>query len=262
MRRGITSNVETYASSDISNQFKVGEIIDQSGVVAEEAQVEDITEELELDPTVDAETLAQSLNAARAQEVVDTPSQEEINAACIIQATYRRKRTRQLGGVRTKLSEARRRFFIKCWAESEKIEWPRRHYRLLFLGPLPHLLLCLERANTSAFESKMISKRRLTAATHLQIEDEQMRMTEANRVLKEILRLQKALEPTAAIHKLRDFLALKAYVRGAEILIRGLPCAKELEDDLCLATKGIVTEPSQNKKQRPALHFDDDDVYD
>jgi hypothetical protein len=181
MRRGITSNVETYATSIIPGQFEVGEITDQDtgGVVAEEMQVEDITEELELDPTIDTETLARSMNIARVQEVVDTPSRKEIDAACIIQATYRRKHMRQRGGTRTKLSEAIRRFFIECWAESEKIDWPRRHYRLLFLGPLPHLLLCLERANTSAFESKMISKRRLTAATHLQIEHEQMRMNEA-----------------------------------------------------------------------------------
>jgi hypothetical protein len=159
-------------------QFEVGQDTSSMSVVTEEV-VEDAAEELEPDPTVDVETLAQSMNTARIQHVVDAPSQEQIDAARTIQKMYRRNLLRRHGGTKTKLSEARRRFFIECWAESEKMVWPYRHYRLLFLGPLPHLLLCLERANTTTFESKMKVKRDMIRATHLQIEDVQKRMTVA-----------------------------------------------------------------------------------
>jgi hypothetical protein len=50
-------------------------------------------------------------------------------------------------------------------------------------------------------------------------------------------------------------------VQEAEIFIRGLPCAEDLHEDLCLAVKGIVTEASRKKKPKPALCMDDD-LYD
>jgi hypothetical protein len=76
-----------------------------------------------------------------------------------------------------------------------------------------------------------------------------------------VIRLQKALDPKAAIHKSRDLHILKTRVQEAEILIRSLPCPEDLQGDLRLAVKGIVTEASQKKKPKPALCMDDD-LYD
>jgi hypothetical protein len=273
MRKGTGSNTETNAASG-------GEMLDQDThkvvAVVGEVQMEDATEELELDPTVDEETLARSMNTARVQDVVDPPSEKQIGAACTIQTMYRRHLHRR-GCSRTKSSEMIHRFFIECLAESKKIAWPRRHYRFLLLGPLPHLLLCLERAITSASESKMDFKRRLTTAAHLEIEDVQMRMTEAkwvhpnkkwnmddkqfcSRILKELFRLQKELEPKATVHKHRDLPTLKIHVENVEMLICGLPCARELQDHFCVVKKGIVTDPPQKKKPKPALCMEGDDV--
>ena len=83
-----------------------------------------------------------------------------------------------------------------------------------------------------------------------------------SRILKELLRLQKTLEPKAAVHIHRDLSTLKACVKQAEILIRGLSCAHELQEDLDLAVKGMVTEASETRKkrQKPALCMDDDDI--
>jgi hypothetical protein len=176
MQRGVTSGAATHTTNHMSDQFTGQDTRNMIAVAEETVQAEDAAEELELDPTVDAETLAQSMNTTRVQHVVDAPSQEQIEAACVIQTMYRRNLLRRHRGTRTKLSEARRRFFIECWAESEKMTWPHRYYRLLFLGPLPHLLLCLERANTVAFESKVKAKRDLFSATNLQIEHAQKTM--------------------------------------------------------------------------------------
>jgi len=81
-------------------------------------------------------------------------------------------------------------------------------------------------------------------------------------VLKEVLRLQKALEPTATVHKHSDLPTLKACAQDAEVLIHGLPYLHELQEDLRLAVKGIVTISSQKKKQKPALCMGDDGVDD
>jgi hypothetical protein len=188
----VTANTDFYATSHMDEPLDSGENIGQEtgGIktVPEEATPQDDIEELELDPTVDAETLARSMNTARAQDIADAPSQKQVDAACIIQTMYRRNLYRRGRDARSTLSEARSRFFIQCWGESEKIEWPRRHYRLLLLGPLPHLLLCLERANTHAFDSKMKVKKRLTVAKHEDLENVQTMMTEAKWVPSYVVR--------------------------------------------------------------------------
>lgn len=269
-----TFQVGSRMDEDLYSKENIGP---EPGAIEEtkKVAVQDDTEELELDPTVDAETLARSMNAARTEDVADAPSQKQADAACIIQRMYRRNLQRRFKSARSTLSEARSRFFAQCWTESEKMGWSHRHYRLLFLGPLPHLLVCLERANTYAFDSKARVKRRLTMVKHIELEDVQMMMTEAkcvslrprgirdaydccSRILKELLQLRKTLDPKAALHKHRDLQALQALAQEAEILIRGLPCVPELQDDLDLAVKGILTKGSQKKKPKPLLYVDKD----
>jgi hypothetical protein len=147
--------------------------------LTEEVEEQNSTDQLGLNASVDVDTLVHPVDSTTAQDAVVAHSDEQIEAACVIQAMYRRNVERRGGGTRSTLSEARSRLFIKCWAECEMLKWPRSPYRLLFLGPLPHLLLCLERANTFAFEAKMKVKRRLTTAKHQELEDVQTKMTEA-----------------------------------------------------------------------------------
>jgi hypothetical protein len=170
------SNAPTQVSHTISVDLGLAD-----SEAMEEIEEQISTDQLDVDATVASETAVHSMDSARADDPDDSVfahSNDQIVAACAIQAMYRRHVLRR-ESVRKALSEARSRFFIDCWVESEKMEWPHRHYRLLFLGPLPHLLLCLERANTSAFDFKMKVKRRLTMAKHTELEDVQMKMTEA-----------------------------------------------------------------------------------
>ena len=76
-------------------------------------------------------------------------------------------------------------------------------------------------------------------------------------LIKDLQRLQNALDPKAVVHQHRDLLALKAHVQNTEVIIRGLPCAHELQDDLHIGVKGIVTQKT-NKRRRPTLCMDDD----
>lgn len=79
--------------------------------------------------------------------------------------------------------------------------------------------------------------------------------------MNDLQRLQKSLDPRAVVHQRRDLPILKAYVREVETVIRGLPCAHELQEDLYIGVKGIVTEASCRPKRKPSLCIDDDDDY-
>jgi hypothetical protein len=46
--------------------------------------------------------------------------------------------------------------FAECRAQSLNMDGPHRLYRVYFLGPLPHLLLCLDRAHNRAQKEAQI----------------------------------------------------------------------------------------------------------
>lgn len=77
-------------------------------------------------------------------------------------------------------------------------------------------------------------------------------------MVKRLNTLQEGLRPTAPVHRQRDLDRLKGLVLEAASLIHGLPCAKELEEDLSLAIKGIITMASQTKKLKAALCISDE----
>ena len=81
--------------------------------------------------------------------------------------------------------------------------------------------------------------------------------TSDSHVLKECNRLQKVLQPSAPLHVRQNSHELRILVEDAEALLRSRPCVDEYEEDLCLAVKGIVTQPSQKKKLKPKLNLDD-----
>ncbi|KZP30395.1 P-loop containing nucleoside triphosphate hydrolase protein [Athelia psychrophila] len=154
--------------------------------------------------------------------------------------------------------------FVKCWKVSKQMEFGRRsQYRLMFLGPLPHLLLCLERAQSVAFHLKAAVKKRLTGNNHKELEELQRQMSQASLLLKETLRLQKMLQAHASFHKTRDVSSLQVQARIAVALFRDLSCAEELEEDISLAVQGLQLEVSQTKKKgkRPQLNVDEDEGY-
>lgn len=80
-------------------------------------------------------------------------------------------------------------------------------------------------------------------------------------IMKDVHRLQKALEPKADVHRHRNLEELKAYVLETEALIKRLPSGSpdDLWDDLELAVKGIVTPRKLAKKAKvkPELWIDD-----
>ena len=111
------------------------------------------------------------------KEIV-TFSEEQLAAAKTIQLAYHHLLQRRKKGNESDLAVKRNRFFLECWNTSEKIQWHRRRYRHLFLGPLPHLLLCLEKANTHAFHMKKRIKKRINNVQHRELDEARTKMTE------------------------------------------------------------------------------------
>jgi hypothetical protein len=124
----------------------------------------------------DTTALVRSAVLERAQR---PPSEVELRAASLIQRAYKRVVRHRRGKSREALSVARAVHFTTCWRQAQEMLWPYRYYRLLFLGPLPHVLLCLDSVYTYASSTKAKMKKRLQVAKHEELEDLSIRQTEA-----------------------------------------------------------------------------------
>ncbi|KAF4623894.1 hypothetical protein D9613_001576 [Agrocybe pediades] len=226
-------------------------------------------EEPEVDNTeiVNTASSAESIavdSLPEAEEVNSAPSEEKIQAAVKLQTLYRKKLRRRRVVAKTAQEASRNSCFESCLAESAKIEWPQgSFYRFLFLGPLAHVLVCLNAAYTSAMETKKRNKQRLSKASHQDLEEVNKRMTEQVKIIHKIKALQKALNPPSELHRKRDVEELKNLVLQVEALLRDQIApnvAKDVEEDMAMALKGIVAEkqPPKPKPQKPALVMDDE----
>lgn len=114
-----------------------------------------------IDHNIDLDAAARSVDAARVEQAVAPPSPEEIAAAKCIASMYRRLLSRRHGVPKKGLPAARFRWFIACQDLSEDMG---RSYRLLFLGPCAHALVCLEKLNAYAINTKKKAHLRLRVA--------------------------------------------------------------------------------------------------
>lgn len=127
----------------------------------------------------DLEAAASSIDAGRVEQTDIAPTEEEIAAARYIQSFYRRLlRRRKI--TRTTSSEARTLWFKGCLEISDSLQLGLK-YRVRFLGPLPHVLTFLEKANLSIHSVKKRALRRLKSpkTQHRELEEAQEQVDEA-----------------------------------------------------------------------------------
>ncbi|OBZ65569.1 hypothetical protein A0H81_14438 [Grifola frondosa] len=122
------------------------------------------------------------------------------------------------------------------------MQWPHRRYRFLYLGPLPHLLICLEYMRNHILNEKNYARKRFMVVKHVELENAQATFSFWARLLKDVVRLQKLLGPKSEFHANRDPVQLKASVVEVEQLMHSLPSGPlpEWEEDMKIAVKGIV----------------------
>ncbi|KAG0703072.1 hypothetical protein DFH29DRAFT_804090 [Suillus ampliporus] len=187
----------------------------------------------------------------------DLPSEEENRAARKIQNAYRRYRKHRSSPAVDAEIDA---IFKTCLKETQSSGWRPGYYRLRFLGPLPHLLVCLERGIALTHVAKEKTKRLLNKESHEKLEKLGRQMSEITVLLKKGLQLRKQLEPSSPDHHARDIRALQRAVLEVEEFIQRVPGnTEDMRTQFQVAFKGIVAEKKlfHVRKEKPILNVED-----
>ncbi|KAI9455094.1 hypothetical protein BJY52DRAFT_1224813 [Lactarius psammicola] len=137
-------------------------------------------------------------SADDAVDICDGEGPDRSKEALIIQRAARRYLLKRIDGSSDdKLKIGRDRLFKACKASASAVH---ARYRKVYLGPLPHLLLCLEWIISSANASKGTIKARRAEATLQELSDLTFQQKEMNDILKEARGLHRRLEPRSHFH--------------------------------------------------------------
>ncbi|KAF9231325.1 hypothetical protein BU15DRAFT_82546 [Melanogaster broomeanus] len=196
------------------------------------------------------------------------PSDAQVAAARVIQGAYREYSKRLRWPVRTGTTAERHAIFEACLKHVESWGWERSSYRLLYLGPFPHLFLALERGMTTAHALKAKTKAHLKVGGHEGLEELGRQLSEIASLLKKGASLRKKLYPGAPFHEERDTEALQRAVSEVREFVQALRGGSlEALQEVGIAHKGIVAEkspprnPPPRKAAKPSLNVEDLDPY-
>jgi len=144
---------------------------------SEEGEIE--VEEPEVDNTeiINSAPLTESIAITEIPEDNHPALEERQRAVIVLETAYRRK----LRG--RKFCKNKHRTVLESFkgylAEASQLDWPKgSYYRLLFLGPVPHLQVCLNTAFDWVMENKQRNKKRFRSAIHQELDDVNKRLTE------------------------------------------------------------------------------------
>ncbi|KAG2085197.1 uncharacterized protein F5147DRAFT_794237 [Suillus discolor] len=225
----------------------------------EEEGEEDVTANADTETRDASETwdVAATLLAPDLDESLRTngPSVMEEEAARYIQNAYRRYiRRRSSRAVNAEIDA----MFMTCLKETQSSEWRSGYYTFLFLGPLPHLLVCLGRGIALTHAAKAKTKVLFNKESHEKLEELGQQRSEITALLKRGMRLRKQLEPSSSAHRARDIDALRSGVLEVYEFMKGVPGSmKDMQFDFQMAYKGIVAKKVHaGEKEKPALNVE------
>ncbi|KAG6874166.1 hypothetical protein C0995_005584 [Termitomyces sp. Mi166 len=190
------------------------------------------------------------------------PSEDEQRAALKILKVYRRARLRRGRGARARSTSNITKIFAACLKLSQEISWDKDpSYRFVFLGPLPHVLVCLDVTLATTSFQKKITGKRLLKDRHEHLDGISNRMNELVKLYKSLTHLQKMLEPVSDLHRRCDMAELRRTVREAAELLQALPFSvpEELQWNLDIGVKGILmTRQPLKSVPKPDLVVEED----
>ncbi|KAF8151966.1 hypothetical protein K438DRAFT_1778624 [Mycena galopus ATCC 62051] len=195
-------------------------------------------------------------------------SEDELRAAAtihkIILWAYRRVEQRKRA-TKSTLTSGLLEFFAECRGQALTMDRSHRLYRVYFLGPLPHLLLCLDIAHTRAQKETKQIQTEFKSAEHEAFETLDKKLTDVRRTLNQVIDLQKALNRSAEIHGRRNLSDLKKLAEQAVTLLQALPFSTPsgFLEHLNIAYKGILQpwKPVKRRAQpKPMLNTEDDEM--
>ncbi|TDL19417.1 hypothetical protein BD410DRAFT_842137 [Rickenella mellea] len=180
------------------------------------------------------------------------PTEAEHNAARIIQDVYRRTilkwRQPEDGDARNAVFDSPIAYYRACRKTVESAGGSNKLYKKLFLGPLPHALVCIEAIQRKAQVIKEEAK--LKCSTDHQVyEETQEILTTMNRVRKEAISLQKILAPSSSFHQSGDADSLRGYVARLPVLMDkiGMDEFEKYKRDVQIALKGVTVAASRRQ---------------
>jgi tetratricopeptide (TPR) repeat protein len=218
-------------------------VIDAEAIDGMEDMDEAVTSLTSLDPVPDESLRSNWL------------SEEQDWAARRIQYAYRFHVWRRSGSAADAEIDA---IFRRCLKETQSSEWRPSYYRLLFLGPLPYLLACLEHGITLTYAAKAKTKD-LSKVSHEKLEELGRQRSEIVALIKKGSKLRSKLEPSSPDHRNRDIDALKRAVLEVGEFIQKVPgSTKDMQTKFEMAFKGIVAEKKLFRvHKKPALNVED-----
>ncbi|KAI0297517.1 hypothetical protein B0F90DRAFT_1819257 [Multifurca ochricompacta] len=233
----------------------------------EDDTIQEASNEEDTEPPEDADVAAifESIGT-KITAISEEAQREQHRAAKTLQHRYRRllaSRAHRVANPGLGLAKARQNQFEAFAQEVDSIEWPKKsRYRLIFLGALPHLLVCLSHSWSIVMEEKgTVKRRQRQKQEHQIIEDHMRRQSYLNTIIKRIEPLQTRLQPRSDVHKCRNLKTLEVDVEKVLKILDEIPRAKEeLAFDMTMACawKRHVKEEWQKRKvEKPELNTDD-----
>ncbi|KAK0232752.1 hypothetical protein IW262DRAFT_1259998, partial [Armillaria fumosa] len=221
-------------------------------------QAEEVEDTQEAEETAGEDAVA--ADAIPAQEMTaPEPTDREIAAASLIQRVYKKLLRHRRGVAKRGREGLHAQIYASCTKEVSRLGENPGLYLRLFLGPLPHILVCLETVRIDAFSQRKKTKDRLKDCSHNEFDAVDDLLTQTNKVIKAALRLQKHLVPSSTFHERRDSKQLQKLVAEAKVLVSSLPfdTSSDLSNDLHFAIKGVTGRSSAGTRKKPALNSDD-----
>ncbi|KAG7450843.1 uncharacterized protein BT62DRAFT_1001658 [Guyanagaster necrorhizus] len=202
------------------------------------------------------------------------PSTEETAAASLIQRVYRKVLRHRRGIAKSGMAGLRAQIYASCTKEVPRLGDNPGLYLRFFLGPLPHILACLEIVRIDSLNQKQKTKKRFLDCSLDELDALDgllMQIKYALPLLRAItdtidifnskaskaaVILQKQLSPSSAFHERCDGKELEQLVEEVKVLVSSLSfkTSSNLSDDLHLAIKGISTaRSSTGARKEPTL---------
>ena len=251
-------------------------LIPEEGVSDDESVVEEPVNESVQDVEIEVSPIDPSVHR----------TEKEIAATKSLQSLYRR-RLDVMSKANSEVARIRSLMYVKSRIENDKLDVS-RHYRHMFLGPLPHVLTALQGCEMGIQRTKKDYKKRLLNAKNFNVDQENELMTTCKYVpsvshcLRPLLslplhsrlrktwdRLWKDVEPSSELHRRGPSSEpdLKQRVEEINDFFQEVVSAKisDLEEfawDLEIGYKGIARvahspRPTSKVAKRPSLNTED-----
>ncbi|TCD65379.1 hypothetical protein EIP91_002743 [Steccherinum ochraceum] len=199
----------------------------------------------------DAATIMKLVNASNIIAPAAPPTEIQVASAEKLKVAYRkmRWRRRQVNQKKRNAVDTLRDHIYSDYLKVSQGLQLFTKYRVLFLGPLPHLMVCLERAIKNAQATKKKTLLRFSQLNaHEEIESVQEDLDRATNALRALINAKELLKPTSTFHSHpHAHHILKEHAKDVINLLREIrgSATKEWAWDLRMSVKGIISEKSK-----------------